>query len=218
MISGIPQSDSKIKMIPKRMLYEKFSFTNSEKTAFDRTVHRIDIIAEISQNTVNIAPGREVRSIFILEVQLQSKKYDIKCIRSIFNLIPQNMVLVLTFDRQSRFVVKKDLILEGDWMDSNSLHLPIKGMDLDAVWDNIIMNIGGIEMDEDTTLVEQIHKDAESKKIQKRIDALEKKINMESQPRTKYELHQEKLKLMAMKKAIETGNDSSGQPEETEVE
>ena len=66
---------------------------------------------------------------------------------------------------------------------------------MDAVWENIIIQIGGIRMDHGNTLDEQIVVDEQRMKIQKEIDRLTKAAKNEKQPKKKFELAQQINKL-----------------------
>ena len=56
---------------------------------------------------------------------------------------------------------------------------------MDAVWENIIVQIGGITIEQDKTLDEQIAVDEQRMKIQKEIDCLTKQAKNEKQPKKK---------------------------------
>ena len=68
---------------------------------------------------------------------------------------------------------------------------------MDAVWENIIVQIGGITIEQGNTLDEQIAVDEQRMKIQKEIDRLTKAAKNEKQPKKKFELAQKinRLKL-----------------------
>lgn len=66
---------------------------------------------------------------------------------------------------------------------------------MDAVWENIIIQISGIKMDHGNTLDEQIAVDDQRIKIQKEIDRLTKAARNEKQPKKKFELAQQINKL-----------------------
>lgn len=70
------------------------------------------------------------------------------------------------------------------------LNVSISGLDLDAVWDNAIMQIGGITVAEGNTLDEQIAVNTEREKLLKEIERLEKKARAEKQPKKKFEIVQ----------------------------
>ena len=66
---------------------------------------------------------------------------------------------------------------------------------MDAVWENIIVQIGGITVEQGNTLDEQIVVDEQRMKIQKEIDRLTKAAKNEKQPKKKFELAQQINKL-----------------------
>lgn len=197
---GLPQSSTVRQMLPKKTLYEKFGFTNQERMKFDRSVHKMTIVAEISPKTVNIAPGKEVGSFYIIEVELQSERYDRKSIESIFKLINQNLVLILLLKEQYRFAVFKEVLLESDWRDIDSLSFELVGLDLDTVWENAIKSIGNIELIGESSLEEQIIRDMKQKDLRSKAEALDKKARIEKQPRTKRKMYEE---LQELKSEIE---------------
>ena len=63
-------------------------------------------------------------------------------------------------------------------------------MNMDAVWESVVTQIGHIEIEGDHTLNEQIALDDKRAKLQKEIDKLEKLARAEKQPRRKFELVQ----------------------------
>ena len=61
---------------------------------------------------------------------------------------------------------------------------------MDAVWENIIVQIGGITIEQGNTLDKQIAVNERRMKIQKEIDRLTKAAKIEKQPKKKFELAQ----------------------------
>jgi regulator of replication initiation timing len=68
-------------------------------------------------------------------------------------------------------------------------------INLDTVWENIIAQVGNIEVEPGKTLDEQIKLNEEREKLQQRIESLERLARAEKQPRKKFELVQEIKKL-----------------------
>ena len=56
-----------------------------------------------------------------------------------------------------------------DWMPEDELTLEINGLNLDAVWDNFIIQVGGVSIADGNTLDEQIAADERRQKIEKEI-------------------------------------------------
>lgn len=72
----------------------------------------------------------------------------------------------------------------------DELTLEIDGLNLDAVWDNFIIQVGGVELEQGNSLNEQIAVDERKEKLIKEIEKLEKQARNEKQPKKKFELVQ----------------------------
>ena len=76
------------------------------------------------------------------------------------------------------------------WVNREDAAVQLKGLDLDTVLDNIIKDIGNIQIEDGNTLGQQIEIDAQRDKLEKEIARLEKLARKETQPRRKLELVQ----------------------------
>lgn len=192
---GLPGSTELKKQLSKAAIYQKFNMDTAAKDRFDADIRRIDIVGEISPATTTIAPGEKVSSFFVLFVSLKREKYDEKNIILITKLIAQNLLLILEYEGKSRLAVFRTKLIEGGWRPTDEQRIQLRGMDLNAVWENIITEIGSIEIESGRTLDGQIAADYERQKIQKEIERLEKLARAEKQPKKKFELVQEINKL-----------------------
>ena len=77
----------------------------------------------------------------------------------------------------------------------DELTLEIDGLNLDAVWDNFIIQVGGVELEQGNSLDEQIAVDERKEKLIKEIEKLEKQARNEKQPNKKFELVQKMKEL-----------------------
>ena len=80
-------------------------------------------------------------------------------------------------------------------MPTDSCTITMKGLDLDAVWENLIVQVGGITIEQGNSLDEQIAVDEQKAKLEKEIVRLEKQARNEKQPKKKFELVQMIKKL-----------------------
>ncbi len=188
---GLPEKTELNKQLPKKAIYTKFSMNNAQKEKFEADISRIVIVNEISPATVNIAAGKDVSSFYVLLLSLKRTDYDTKTIELITKLIPQKMLLVLEYEGKACLAVWRTKLIRTDWQPLDSISIDISGLDIDAVWDNAIMQIGGITVAKGNTLDEQIAANTEREKLLKEIEILEKKARKESQPKKKYELVQQ---------------------------
>ena len=106
---------------------------------------------------------------------------------------------MLHFEEQAQLAIYHTKLIYSAWQQCDTLNIPLTGLDLDAVWENIVANIGSITVQEGNTLTEQIAIDDERAKLIKQIELLEKKARAEKQPRKKLELFE---KLKELKKNI----------------
>lgn len=188
---GLPEKTELNKQLPKKAIYTKFSMNNTQKEKFDADISRIVIVNEISPATVNIAAGKEVSSFYVLLLSLKRTDYDTKTIELITKLIPQKMLLVLEYEGKACLAVWRTKLISTDWQSLDIINVSISGLDLDAVWDNAIMQIGGITVADGNTLDEQIAVNTEREKLLKEIERLEKKARAENQPKKKFEMVQQ---------------------------
>jgi hypothetical protein len=68
-------------------------------------------------------------------------------------------------------------------------------LDLNSVWENLIVQVGGITIQQGNTLDQQIVADEKQAKLDKEIARLEKLARAEKQPKKKFELVQQIHKL-----------------------
>ena len=189
---GLPQSTEKKKQLPKKAIYAKFDLKPSQRESFDADISRIDIVNVVSPTTIPaIAEGVEVKDFYVLAVQMKRKEYDPKNLLLLTKLISQRMVFALHFDDEVQFAVYHTKLITSDWSERTRQIVFLQGLNLDAVWDNIVKSIGGIDVAEGNTLVEQIKENAEREKILKQIEVLQHKMAIEKQPRRKRELFEE---------------------------
>ena len=193
---GLPQSTEVKKQLPKRAVYAKFDMLASQRERLDADIARIEIVAMLSPRTIPaIAEGEEVKEIYVLAVQLKKKDYDAKNIALLSKLIPHKMVFALHYEDEAQFAIHHTTLITSSWGCSS---LSINGLNLDAVWDNIVKDIGAIKVEDGNTLTEQIKQDEEQTKLLARIKALERKMANEKQPRRKREYFEQikKLKIL----------------------
>lgn len=189
---GLPQSTETKKQLPKKAIYAKFDLKPSQRESFDADISRIDIVNVVSPTTIPaISEGVEVKEFYVLAVQMKRKEYDPKNLLLLTKLIPQRMVFALHFDDEVQFAVYHTKLITSDWSERTPQIVFLQGLNLDAVWDNIVKSIGGIDVAEGNTLVEQIKENAEREKILKQIEVLQHKMAIEKQPRRKRELFEE---------------------------
>lgn len=199
---GLPKSTEMNKQLPKKAIYAKFQMNTAAKDKVDADISRIVIVNEISPSRINIPAGEEIGSFFVLLVTLKKKNFDEKTIAALSKLIPQNILFVLEFEGQSKLAIYHTKLMQTtDWKPTESCTLELRGLTLDKVWENIVVDIGEVSIADGNTLDEQIAADERRQKMEKEIAKLEKQARAEKQPKKKFELVQQ---IRQLEKEVQT--------------
>ena len=126
---------------------------------------------------------------------MKRKEYDTKNIALLTKLIPQKMVLALQYEELTQFAIYHTKLISSAWQPTNETALPLSGLNLDTVWENIVTHIGQIDVEEGNTLAEQIANNDQRAKLLAQISTLERKMANEKQPRRKREYFEQIKKL-----------------------
>lgn len=196
---GLPKTTEMSKQLPKNAIYAKFQMNASAKEKIDADISRITIVNEITPNKVNIPAGDKVKSFFVLLVTLKRKAFEEKTIATLSKLIPQNILLVLECSNESKLAIYHSKLMQTEWKPTIEQKIELKGLNLDTVWENIVIAVGGIDIEQGKTLDEQIVIDEKQAKLEKEIAKLEKQARAEKQPKKKFEFVQKINKLKGEK-------------------
>ena len=193
---GLPQSTEVKRPLPKAQIFKRFDWTASQRECFDGDVSHLDFVNWIAPHTLPaISEGIEVKEIFVIEVSLKSRDFDQKNIVMLAKSIPQRVIYLLRFEDEAMLAVYHAKLFTAPWNSIDDVILPLSGLNLDAVWENIVSTIGDFSVDQDKSLTEQIKIDEERDKLLRQIEALERQMKATKQPRRKRELFVELQKL-----------------------
>ncbi len=196
---GLPASTEIKKLITKKKVYEHFGADMSveRRKRFDADIARMTLTNEVSSVSVNIAAGDDVQNFFVLHIVMKSKNFDQQNVSYISRLFGQRLVMILEVEGQARLALWQTKLIMTEWSVLDDLQLPLTGLDLDKVWENIVTQVAGIEIEQGRTLNEQIAVSAQREKLQKDIERLEKQARAERQPKKKFELVERLKRLKA---------------------
>lgn len=196
---GLPKNTELNKQLPKKAIYEKFQMNTAAKEKIDADISRITIVNEVAPNKINIPAGDEVKNFFVLLVSLKRKGFDEKTVATLSKVIPQNILFILEYGSESKLAIYRTKIMQTDWKPTEEQRIELQGLNLDRVWENVVVAVGGIDIEKGNTLDEQIEINAKRQKLEKEITKLEKQAWTEKQPKKKFEIvqrlraYQEKL-------------------------
>jgi len=193
---GLPESTEMNQPLPKKTLFDRFKPSPADRQRFDAEIRRLAIVNEVSSSTTTIAAGESVGAFYVVLISLRNAKCDVKNLSLLSKMVPQNILFVLEYDETAQLAVyRAGRVIQSDWKPLKEWKVKLAGLNLDAVWENVIAQIGCVEIAEGSTLDEQLVADEEREKLRQRIERLEKQARSEKQPRRKWELAEEVRKL-----------------------
>lgn len=196
---GLPQSTEVIRPMPKAQLYKKFELKQPQRDAFDADIARMEIVNFIApQSLPGISEGTEVKAVFVVDVELKRFDYDTKNILLISKLIPHRIIFALRHEDKVQLAVYHTKLFTAPWQSLDSASVNLSGLNLDAVWQNIVAFVGELEVAEGNTLTEQIRIDEERTKLMCQIESLERQMRSNAQPRRQRELYSKLKKLKSL--------------------
>ena len=182
---GLPQTTEIKKQLPKKAIYAKFELDARQRDSFDADINRLDLTAFVSPATVPaISEGQTVKEFYLMCVRLKRKEYNAKNIVLLSRLISQNIVFALQYEDETQLVVFHTKLISSCWKPTDETRIDISGLNLDAVWENIIKQV---DVEEGRSLTEQIQADENKAKVEAQIKTLERRLATEKQPRKKRE-------------------------------
>ena len=207
---GLPERTEFNKRIPKQKFYEKMDVSPALKRVFVEQIRIIYWRNKLAATTMNIAAGEEVTEIEVFEVRVQEPQFDEAVLRQIDKEIPYHILFLLTCDRKEQaWIGYKEAAASGsnafkvsryyhtDWVPEGRLNFSIAGLNMDAVYANLVRQIAGdsLSSTQGETLQESVARDEAKQELLKKIASLEMKIRKEKQLNRKMELNAELKKI-----------------------
>lgn len=207
---NLPATTEFNKRIPKQKFYENLPVTPAIKRVFVEQIRTIWWRNKIAATTMNLAEGDAVKELEVFEIQLNSPALDESVLKQMDQVIPYHILFLLTFeDKVQAWIGYKEAAQSGtnafkvsgyyhtDWLKEADMQLRIEGLSTDAVYENLVRQIAGNELQTQNgdTLQATVERTKQRADIEKKIAALEAKIRKEKQLNRQMELNAEVKKL-----------------------
>lgn len=205
--------------IPKQKFYENLSVTPALRRIFIDQISTVIWQNKIAASTANIAQGETVTELEVFEIRLSTPELDQSVLQLIDREIPYHILFILTHDHQAQaWIGYKEAAQSGTkafkvsayyytpWMPEDQLDLRMEGTTTDAIYEGFVRQIAGDALQsanaEEIVPLDQAVANAQKReKLQKQIDALQKKVDKEKQFNRRMALNAE---LKQLRKAMET--------------
>ena len=212
-----PKSTEFNKRIPKTKFYEHIELGRKIKDSFVQDIDSIIWANKIAPSTVNIAAGEKVTEIQVFRIILKQSDFNKDVLKTIDEQIPYHILFIICYrDKEQAWIgykeqsgsesraFKVDSYYHTAWQKPEEMELAIEGLNMDAVYESFVKQISAstapIQWDDSLSARDNTAKIEERKKLQKQIEKLEQQLRKETQPRKKYEIHQE---LQRIKKLMQ---------------
>ena len=204
-----PKSTLVGKPVPKTAFYRNLEVNSKMKQRFVDSVESITWTAKLAPSTLSVADGKTVHEIAVFRIELKGETVPTDVLGFIDRQMPRHTLFLLQHDddfcllvnykewhdaANTRFDIVKTF--QTGWTSADKLSLSLDGQDMDAVYSAIVKQVAGADI---TSEAKDIHtavaQTKEQEALRQKIAALEAKIAKERQPKKKFELHQQLVKL-----------------------
>ena len=204
-----PDSTLVGKPVPKTAFYRNLEVNAKMKQRFVDSVESITWTAKLAPSTLSVADGKTVHEITVFRMVLKKEEVPSDVLTLIDKQMPRHTLFLLQHDdafcllvnykewhdaANTRFDIVKTF--QTGWTSADKLSLSLDGQDMDAVYSAIVKQVAGADI---TSEAKDIHtavaQTKEQEALRQKIAALEAKIAKERQPKKKFELHQQLVKL-----------------------
>lgn len=204
-----PKSTLVGKPVPKTAFYKNLEVNAKMKQRFVDSVESITWTAKLAPSTLSVADGKTVHEITVFRMVLKKEEVPSDVLTLIDKQMPRHTLFLLQHDdafcllvnykewhdaANTRFDIVKTF--QTGWTSADKLSLSLDGQDMDTVYSAIVKQVAGADI---TSEAKDIHtavaQTKEQEALRQKIAALEAKIAKERQPKKKFELHQQLVKL-----------------------
>lgn len=212
---NLPKSTEFNKRIPKNKFYNNLKISDKLKTQFAKEIESIYWKNKLSIETINVGSGSEVKEIEIIEINVKVRKISKNIIEIIDKGIPYHIIFILRFKDLAQICIshkensqhyrdkfKINDYFKTDWLNYEDIDLNIEGLNLDKIYENFIIQIGGgaLNLEDDKSIKEAILEAKEKEKLESIALSLKNKIKNEKQFNIQVKLAQELRKIQKLLK------------------
>ena len=190
------------RFIPKKTFYERVNISTILKQEFIDNLEKIIWKYKISQVNLNITKTDKIEEIEILELFLK-EKCDVKnIIKVITKEIPYPILFKINYKNEYMYAIKYESdIIQTEW--NENIEISINGLDLNAVYENLVKQIAGID-NNSKDVKKELEKIKEIELLEKEINKLKSNIEKEKQFNRKVELNKKVRKLEKEMEALKS--------------
>ena len=187
---GLPKSTEVNRRVAKEKIYAKANISPQLKDMIKDHVEAIYWRNKLAEDTLNVGAGESVEELQVFEARLRQRKLDKKVLSAIKKSIPYKILFVLTYEEEAQLWIEAEgVFYHTDWQQLEGYQIRFRGIDLDAVYENLVRQVSGDRLGVEESIEEAVERDKQRGKIEREINMLEKKIKQEKQFNIQVELN-----------------------------
>ncbi len=198
---GLPRSTEVNRRVAKEKLYQNAALSPQTREMIKDQIESVFWRNKLADSTMAISAGETVAEIQIFEIQLRQRELDKRVLPAIAKAIPYKILFILVFgDEAQVWIEVSGTFYNTDWQPLGGFALKFEGLNLDAVYENLVRQISGGRLGTEGDIEEAVDRDKQRQKLEREIAALEKKLLREKQFNKQVVLNSE---LKQLKKDLE---------------
>ena len=195
---GLPRTTQVNRRIAKEKLYQNATLTPQSRDMIKDQIDSVFWRNKLADSTMAISAGETVAEIQIFEIQLRQRELDKRVLPAIAKAIPYKILFILVFgDEAQLWIEAAGMFYNTDWQPLGGFALKFEGLNLDAVYENLVRQISGGRLGTEGDIEEAVDRDKQRQRLEHDIAALEKKLLREKQFNKQVELNGELKRLRA---------------------
>lgn len=198
----LPEKTIVNQKIPKEAFYKNLKLSSKLKKSLIDDVESIVVTHSLSNNSLEFTTESIIEEILLVTIVLKRNDYNISLIETILKSNPHKLLIVLKFNNRLQYLFYENKLYKSEWKDSFNLDYTSDVKSLDQLWLYLIIQVLRYEkiLDRNKAVLAVLEDYDKIKKLEVSIDALERKIYKEVQPKKKFRLYQE---LQLLKQSLE---------------
>lgn len=195
---GLPRSTQVNRRVAKEKLYQNAALVPRTREMIKDQIDSVFWRNKLADSTMAISAGETVAEIQIFEIQLRQRELDKRVLPAIAKAIPYKILFILVFgDEAQVWIEVSGTFYNTDWQPLGGFALKFEGLNLDAVYENLVRQISGGRLGTEGDIEEAVDRDKQRQRLEHDIAALEKKLLREKQFNKQVELNGELKRLRA---------------------
>ena len=198
---GLPRSTEVNRRVPKEKLYANAALTPQLRDMIKSQIESVTWRNKLAESTIGIGSGESVNEIQVFEMLLRQRGLDRRILPVIARAIPYKILFFLVFDGEVQaWMEASGTFYNTGWLPLDGFMLKVEGLDLDAVYANMVRQVAGGRLGSEGGIDEAVARDKRRREVEREIAVLEKRLVRERQFNRQVEMSGE---LKGLKKELE---------------